>query len=44
MGESTADRVVDPDTVDQVMAWLRDNYDAIVTACLEKGLPKPPPT
>ncbi len=43
MGESSTERVVDPKTVDAVMTWLRDNYEAIVEACQDKQLPKPPP-
>lgn len=43
MGESSAESVVDPQTADAVITWLRENYEAIVEACRDKQLPKPPP-
>lgn len=36
------DPVLDPPTVQEVISWLRENYEDISTACEEKGLPKPP--
>jgi hypothetical protein len=28
--------------VDRTMAWVRNNYNDLVTMCDERGLPRPP--
>lgn len=40
MGE----RDVDVPSAESVLRWLEENFDAIVKACEQFDIPKPPPT
>ena len=42
MAENLIEDVVEPQ-LQEIVTWLRENYEGIARACEAQGLPKPPP-